>query len=105
MSADFAEALRRARSPVQVYGPEIIEAFAKCWATLGGPTGKRLAPALPELVPALAAHDELTLDQNGLAALTRISAATIDRRLKPYRTGLVAGQGRSMTRPGSLPKS
>ena len=35
-----------------------------------------------------------------------MSAATIDRRLRPYRLGLVGNlKGRSLTRPGSLLKS
>lgn len=97
--------LPRPRPARYTYGPEVIEALAKCWATLGGPSGKRLAPALPALVPALASHHELPLDAAGMDALLGISAATIDRRLAPYRTGLVAGKGRSMTRPGSLLKS
>jgi transposase InsO family protein len=95
----------RPRSPRYTYGQEVIDALAKCWATLGGPTGKRLAPALPELVAALLAHGELTLDQDATAALLAMSAATMDRRLAPHRTGLVASKGRSMTRPGSLLKS
>jgi transposase InsO family protein len=96
---------RRTRPARYAYGPQVIEALAKCWATLGGPSGKRLAPALPDLVAALAAHDELGLPAAGIDALLTISAATIDRRLTPYRTGLVASKGRAMTRPGSLLKS
>ena len=34
-----------------------------------------------------------------------MSAATIDRRLRPCKIGLVAGKGRSMTKPGTLLKS
>ncbi|MBK8445494.1 MAG: hypothetical protein IPL41_01895 [Micropruina sp.] len=38
--------------------------------------------------------------------LLAMSAATIDRRLRPYRIGLVGeSKGRSLTRPGSLLKS
>lgn len=96
---------RRTRTPQYTYDEQVIDALAKCWAVLGGPSGKRLAPALPDLVPALLAHEELRLDERGLDALLAMSAATMDRRLKPYRTGLVAGKGRSMTRPGSLLKS
>jgi transposase InsO family protein len=72
---------------------------------LGGPTGKRLAPALADLVPALLAHGELPADPGVIDQVLAMSAATIDRRLKPYRTGLVAAKGRSLTRPGSLLKS
>ena len=96
---------RPPREPRYTYPPACIEALAKCWATLGGPAGKVLAAALPDLVPALVRHDELALDPDLVQALTTISAATIDRRLKPYKVGLVAGKARSMTRPGSLLKS
>jgi hypothetical protein len=36
------------------YGPEVIAALRLCWAVLGAPTGKRLAPVLPDLVPGCA---------------------------------------------------
>lgn len=96
---------RRRREPRYIYPPGSIEALAKCWAVLGGPAGKLLAPALPELIPSLQRHDELDLDPDTAAVLMTISAATIDRRLAPYKVGLIAGKGRSMTRPGSLLKS
>lgn len=39
--------LRRQREPVRVYGEDVIALLTRCWAALDGPTGKRLAPALP----------------------------------------------------------
>ena len=39
---------RRARPPT--YGPEVLVALTFCWAVLGAPTGKRLAPVLGDLV-------------------------------------------------------
>jgi hypothetical protein len=42
---------RRRRQPR--YGAEVIVALAFCWAVLGAPTGKRLAPMMGELVPRL----------------------------------------------------
>ena len=48
--------LVRPRAPrVPIYGPEVIAALAFCWAVLGAPTGKRLAPIIAELVGAHAA--------------------------------------------------
>ncbi|MBK8757777.1 MAG: transposase family protein [Actinomycetales bacterium] len=96
---------RAARAPRYTYPPESIEALVKCWAVLGGPAGKVLAPALPDLVPSLLRHGELDLTQELAAALASMSAATIDRRLRPCKVGLVAGKGRSMTKPGTLLKS
>jgi len=42
---------RKPRPPL--YGLEVIGALRFCWAVLGAPTGKRLAPVLGELVPVL----------------------------------------------------
>jgi transposase InsO family protein len=96
---------RAPRVPVYTYDQDVVAALAKCWAVLGGPSGKRLQPSLADLAPALALHGELALDQDAMALLLGMSAATMDRRLRPYRTGLIATKGRSMTRPGSLLKS
>ncbi len=50
-------------------------------ATLDGPTGKRLAPALPKLLAALRRHGELTISDQVAELLVAMSAATIDRGL------------------------
>ena len=42
---------RRPRPPK--YGPKVVAALIFCWAVLGMPAGKRLAPMLPELVAIL----------------------------------------------------
>lgn len=52
---------RRARAPVFTYGPEVIAALRTVWAVLDGPTGKRLAPVMAELVAALRRHGELDI--------------------------------------------
>ena len=96
---------RTPRAPIYRYDPVLVEALVRCWVTLGGPSGKILHPGLPALVPVLRAHHELVVDDAQADLLLAMSPATIDRRLKPYRVGLVAGKGRSMTRPGSLLKS
>jgi transposase InsO family protein len=96
---------RRAREPVCRYGPEVIEALRRVWAVLDGPTGKRLAPVMGELVASLRRHGELDISDDVAAALCSMSAATIDRRLAADRAGMRLGRGRSLTRPGSLLKS
>jgi hypothetical protein len=97
-------ARRKPREPVVKFGPHVIDALRYCWAVLDGPSGKRLAPALPQLVAALRAHDELVIDDVTADLLCSISAATIDRRLAPDRAQLQA-KGTSLTRPGSMLKS
>lgn len=44
------------------YGPNVVAALIFCWAVLGMPAGKRLAPALADLVPILRAFGELDID-------------------------------------------
>ncbi len=47
-------AVRPRRPRPAVYGPDVVAALAFCWAVLGAPTGKRLAPVLGDLVPGCA---------------------------------------------------
>ena len=93
---------RRPRSPK--YGPKVIAALTFCWAVLGMPAGKRLAPVLAELVAILRRFGELDVDNDTAALLAGMSAATIDRRLAPERKRHEL-KGRSRTKPGSLLKS
>src|SRR6059058_2663669 len=56
--------LRRRGSPArrlraQVYDDRVIGIVRMAWAILDGPCGKRLAPALPDLISALERHGEL----------------------------------------------
>lgn len=93
---------RRPRAPI--YGPEVVAALRFCWAVLGAPTGKRLAPVLGDLVAVLTRFGELAISADTERALLAMSAATIDRRLAPDRAKLLL-RGRSHTKPGSLLKS
>ena len=97
---------RRRRDPVRKYGPEAVDLLTRCWAALDGPTGKRLHPALPQVVANLARHGHLDrVDPDVVAQVLAMSPATIDRRLAPARTGLVARKPIAHTRPGSMLKS
>jgi hypothetical protein len=92
---------RRQRQPI--YGPDVVLALGFCWAVLGAPTGKRLAPVLPDLVARLRRFGELEISDETATLLVAMSAATIDRRLGADRAGLTL-RGRSHTKPGSLLK-
>ena len=92
---------RRARTPK--YDTDTVVALRFCWAVLGAPTGKRLAPMMGELVPTLRRFEELTLTEETAAALVAMSATTMDRRLAQDRARLTL-RGRSHTKPGSLLK-
>jgi hypothetical protein len=74
--------------PVVKYDEEVLAALRVCWATLDGPAGKRLAPALPQLVASLRRHSELQISDTVAELLVAMSAATIDRRLGPDRAAM-----------------
>jgi len=94
----------RPRTPrAPLYGAEVITALVFCWAVLGAPAGKRMAPFLSELVVRLRAFGELDISDETAAKLSVMSAATIDRRLAEHRARLEI-RGRSHTKPGSLLK-
>ncbi len=93
---------RRGRPPV--YGEDVLRPLRKIWATLDAPTGKRLAPFLPEVIQAMERHGELRIPPEVRAKLLNISAATIDRMLASERQRL-ALKGRSGTKPGGLLKA
>ena len=83
---------RRPRAPT--YGAEVVAALRFCWAVLGAPTGKRLAPVLGELVATLRRFEELDVSDEVAGALMVMSAATMDRRLaiRAARDGQRPGQ-------------
>lgn len=81
----------------------MITALQFLWAVQGTPCGRRLAAALPDLVPRLRRLGELKIDDETAALLLRIAPATIDRRLAADRAKLIV-RGRSHTKPGTLLK-
>src|ERR1035437_1962579 len=92
---------RRPRAPT--YGADVVVALRFCWAVLGAPTGKRLAPVMGELVATLRRFGELDVSDELAGALVGMSAATMDRRLAPDRAAMRL-RGGSHTKPGSLLK-
>jgi hypothetical protein len=93
----------RGRGRPKVYGQDVLVALRQVWAVLNGPTGKRLAPFMAEIVAALERSDELRLDPEVRAKLLAISAATIDRLLAPERKRLQV-RGRIGAKPGTILK-
>ena len=85
------------------YGPEVLPALRLVWAVLDGPSGKRLAPFMAEIVEALERWGELEASPQVRDKLLRISSASIDRMLAPERVRLRV-KGRSGTKPGSMLK-
>ena len=93
---------RAQRGRTRRYTGATVAALETVWRVCGCICGKRLQPFLPEVVPILEAHGELQLDAETRALLLHMSAATIDRKLRPHR--MQQGRGLSTTKPGSLLK-
>jgi hypothetical protein len=83
--------------------PPLTKALKRIWIASDYMCGKRLKAALPEWLPHYSAYYE-PLDEETYALLQSISAASIDRLLKPSRAKL-NGRGLSGTKPGSLIKN
>jgi hypothetical protein len=86
------------------YGPEVLKPLKKIWKIQDYPCGKRLAAALPEVLARLVAFGELRVSKGVQGKLQRISAATMDRLLKPERDKM-ALKHRGGTKPGTVLKS
>jgi hypothetical protein len=86
----------------RVYSAVVVGALRQVWEASGELCGKRLAPFLEEFVPALEADGALAVEEPVRKQLLQMSAATIDRRLRPVRLGQRRGLG--TTKPGTLLK-
>jgi len=69
----------------RVYEEAVKEALTIMWEASDRLCGKRLKAILPEMVEVMERHGHLSLDPEVRNQVLRISAATIDRLLKPIR--------------------
>ncbi len=92
---------RRGRGPT--YDEQTMKALVQVWRIMDYICGKRLAPMLGEIVERLLRHNELRCDAATSKKLKRLSAATIDRLLRPERQKYQL-KGHTHTRPGTLLK-
>jgi len=99
---DITTIHRRRRD--RYYDDKVLSALRKIWMILDWICGKRLAAAIPEVIPILYQAGEIRLDRQTREKLLKISPATIDRLLAADRKKLQI-KGRSHTKPGSLLKS
>ncbi len=95
--------LRRSGRP-PTYGLEVVQVLEIAAEATGWICGKRLAAALPDLLPALEREGALTLTDALRDQVCALSAATIDRRLAA-RLRQHRPHGFVTTKPGSLLKS
>jgi transposase InsO family protein len=71
--------------PTQYAPHDLAPILERAWLASDQLSGKLLRPILPALLTALATHHGLPLAPSVRAALTRASAATLDRLLRPLR--------------------
>lgn len=91
------------RNRDRTYDEQVVKALKKIWLIMGFICGKRLKPALKEVVPILERYKEIEVDRIVREKLSKISAATIDRVLAHERKKRSLRQ-RSRTKPGTLLK-
>jgi hypothetical protein len=96
----------RARGRPRVYSSVVVGALRVAAEASNWLCGTRLAPFLPELVPALEAEGALRLTPEDRAQLLAMSARTVDRRLRPFRLQRDPRNwhGLGTTKPGTLLK-
>lgn len=98
---DVSKKIKKPRP--RFYDQIVLTVLTQIWLIMDCVCGKRLAPILPDLIPILQKHHEITLDEVTKVKLLTISAATIDRLLKAERKKYQL-KGRSHTKPGTLLK-
>ena len=81
--------LRRKKGRPVRYGPEVLEPLRQVWEVSDRLSGKLLVAVMKDLVGSLERHCELRLTPQLREALCSLSAATIDRRLRRWRKGLL----------------
>ena len=75
----------RPRPERRLYDEAVREALILLWEASDRICGKRLRPLIPMLIAAMERHGHLALDAQVRERLETISAATIDRALRPAR--------------------
>jgi hypothetical protein len=95
---------RKRRGRQRRYGQEVVDALRKVWEASDRLCSKRLNPFLGELVRVMRQQGELAINTKVEAELSQMSAATIDRMLRPWRR-MGGRRGFSTTKPGSLLKN
>lgn len=81
----------------------ILLPLTKLWGISNFAAGKRLVGMLPSYVETLTRDKELLITEQQKQLLFSVSAATIERMIKPERKK-VFGKGRTTTKPGTLLK-
>lgn len=94
---NFRKTKKKKRVRKKEYNVEVLKSLTKIWVSQNQICGKRLKPFLPEVVRILERDEEIKISLEVKNKLHKISAATIDRSLKPLRKKLEL-KGRSGTK-------
>lgn len=97
------EGRKRSGRP-KLYSREAISVLRVAWEASGRLCSKRFQPFLAELVGILKRKGELSVNEEVAGELSRISASTIDRVLRPWRIK-PKRHGISTTRPSTVLKN
>jgi hypothetical protein len=81
----------------------LLSVLSKIWTGLNFICGRRLQSFLPDVLPNLERHNEVSLSNDDRQLLLAMSISTINRLLKSERAKLQL-KGRSSTKPGTLLK-
>ena len=101
LNSEEMSVLPKKRPISQQYDEQVRQALISVW-NAAAICSKRLVPFLPQLVTAMERHGHLRVPADVRARLLSISAATVDRLLKPERE--IAKQSISTTCRGNLLK-
>ena len=80
----------------KIYHDAVREVIVTLWESSDRLCSKRLKVILPDLLKSMEGHGHLNLDTTVKSLVLRVSAATIDRLLRPLRE---QATGRKLTRP------
>jgi len=98
------KAVNKRRGRPKGYSLEAVSALRVVWEASDRLCSKRFHPFLPELVEVMKRYEELVVTEEVEGELRRMSASTIDRALRLYRTR-PQRHGLSTTRPSRVLKS
>lgn len=93
----------KVRVGAQLYDEQFRHVLIKVWNTANQVCSKRFVPFIPDLVTAMERHGHLRISDDIRKKLMTVSAATVDRILKPERSR--QAQGLSQTKAGALLKN
>lgn len=89
----------------KIYSNEVILKAIKVWELLDFPCGTRLKPMLKSTLESMIRFKEISVSEEAMASLKKISAKTLDRRLSREREARHLDRHRGTTRHGTLLKS